>query len=51
MAAGKTHVADPLDNVHHEMDKVAHSHHVHAYISVESNSSWRGSLPIHMMSM
>ena len=34
MAAGNTHVADPLDTVHHEMDSMVHSHH--AYKSVWS---------------
>ena len=32
MAAGNTHVADPLDTMHHEMDSMVHSHH--AYKSV-----------------
>ena len=27
IAAGETHVADPLDTVHHEMDSVIVSHH------------------------
>ena len=34
MAAGKTHVADPLDTMHHEMDSMVYSHH--AYKSVWS---------------
>ena len=32
MAAGDTHVADPLDTMHHEMNSIVHSHH--AYKSV-----------------
>ena len=32
MAAGDTHVADPLDTVCHEMDKFACSHHVYKYV-------------------
>ena len=32
MAAGNTHVADPLDTMYHVMDIVVHSHH--AYKSV-----------------
>ena len=32
LAAGDTHVADPLDTMHHEMDSIIHSHH--AYKSV-----------------
>ena len=32
MAAGNTHVVDPLDTVYHEMDSMVHSHH--AYKSV-----------------
>ena len=30
MAAGESCVADPLDAVHHEMDRVARGHHVYA---------------------
>ena len=29
MAAGDTHVADPLDTVYHEIDSMVHSHHVY----------------------
>ena len=29
MAAGHVHVADPLDTVYHEMDKLACSYHVY----------------------
>ena len=29
MAASDTHVADPLDTVHHEMDSMARSHRVY----------------------
>ena len=29
MAAGDTHVADPLDTVHHEKESLAHSLHVY----------------------
>ena len=29
MVADNTHVADPLDTVHHEMDSMVHSHHAH----------------------
>ena len=29
MAAGNTRVVDLLDTVHHEIDSVAHSHHVY----------------------
>ena len=29
MAAGETRVADPLDAVHYEMDRVARGHHVY----------------------
>ena len=29
MAAGDTHVADPLDTVYHEMDSMVHGHHVY----------------------
>ena len=29
MAAGDTHIADPLDTMHHEIDSMVHSHHVY----------------------
>ena len=29
MAAGNTHIADPVDTVHHEMDNTVHSHCVY----------------------
>ena len=29
MEAGNTHVADPVDAIHHEMDSAVHSHHVY----------------------
>ena len=29
MAAGDTHVEDPLDTVHHEIDNMVHSRHVY----------------------
>ena len=29
MAAGDTHVADPLDTMHHIMDSMVHSHHAY----------------------
>ena len=29
MAAGDTHVEDPVDTVHYEMESVVHSHHVY----------------------
>ena len=57
MAAGTTHVADPLDTVYHEMDKLACSHHV--YKSVWSPVANRRTTypaegacwPIHMMNL
>ena len=29
MEAGDTHVADPLETVHHEMDSMFHGHHAY----------------------
>ena len=32
MTAGKAHIADPLDTVHHEMDSMVHGHHVYKLV-------------------
>ena len=29
MTTGDTHIADPLDTMHHEIDSMVHSHHVY----------------------
>ena len=34
MEAGNTHIADPVDTIHHEMDTAVHSHYVYKSVYI-----------------